>query len=41
MPLYFQARRAKNYINCASGTNLVAKEVARAYRDYLAAKKIV
>jgi hypothetical protein len=39
MAIYFQARRIKNYFDCASGKNLVAKEVARAYRDYLAAKK--
>ncbi len=36
--LYFLGRRIKNYFNCASGTNLVAKEVARAYRDYLDAR---
>jgi GT2 family glycosyltransferase len=36
MTLYFLARRIKNYFDCASGKNLVAKEVARAYRDYSA-----
>lgn len=37
--LYFQLRRIKNWFDCASGTNLVAKEVRRAYRDYLADTK--
>jgi len=35
MAIYFQARRVKNYLDCVSGKNLVAKEVRRAYRDYL------
>lgn len=32
---YVQLRRVKNYFDCASGKNIEAKEVARAYRDYL------
>lgn len=40
MSLYFQFRRLKNSFDCASGKNLVAKEVARAYRDYLASSSI-
>ena len=38
---YFQGRRVKNYIDCASGKNPLAQEVARAYRDYVSTPKIV